>query len=166
MALGRAGDGHDAGRPPEARAPRSRAQAASRLGRCEARAGVGLDDVPKDEPARSGLLRLAGRGPRRDWPRGAQASRAAHLARADQRAAELAARAELIARHTRSGVTGMSRWRTPSGASASLTAFISAGSAPTVPASPTPFAPSGLTLVRTSCESTVKSGKSSARGMV
>ena len=112
------------------------------------------------------LFRLAGGSPRRDRPRRPQASRPADLARADQRAAELASRAELIARQTRSGVTGMSRWRTPSGASASLTAFMSAGSAPTVPASPTPLAPSGLTLVTTSCESTVKSGRSSARGMV
>ena len=70
-----------------------------------------------------------------------------------------AASASRIARHTRSGVTGMSRWRTPSGASASLTAFSSAGSAPTVPASPTPLAPSGLTLVGTSWAVTSKSGE-------
>src|SRR4030095_9538413 len=48
----------------------------------------------------------------------------------------------------------MSRCRTPSGASASLTALSSAGSAPTVPASPTPLAPSGLTCVGTSWEAT------------
>src|SRR5262249_45062394 len=73
---------------------------------------------------------------------------------------------ECIACQTRSGVTGMSRWRTPNGASASFTAFISAGSAPTVPASPTPLAPRGFTLVGTSYESTSKSGMSSARGIV
>ena len=38
----------------------------------------------------------------------------------------------------------MSRWRTPYGSSASITAFTTAGSEPMVPASPTPFAPSGL----------------------
>src|SRR5216683_2883763 len=73
--------------------------------------------------------------------------------------------ASRIACQTRSGVTGMSRCRTPSGASALLTAFRSAGSAPTVPASPTPLAPSGLTRVGTSWESTSKSGTSSARGI-
>src|SRR5215469_13260988 len=71
-----------------------------------------------------------------------------------------------MACQTRSGVTGMSRWRTPKGASASITAFMSAGSAPTVPASPTPLAPRGFTLVGTSYESTSKSGMSSARGIV
>jgi len=40
------------------------------------------------------------------------------------------------------GRHGVSRWRTPRGDSASFTAFTRAGSAPTVPASPTPLAPS------------------------
>jgi hypothetical protein len=57
------------------------------------------------------------------------------------------ARAPRIAAHTRAGRSGMASSRTPSGRSASRTAFISAGGAPTVPASPTPFAPSGLTGV-------------------
>ena len=39
----------------------------------------------------------------------------------------------------------MSMWRTPNGASASTTALTIAGVAPMVPASPTPFTPSGLT---------------------
>jgi hypothetical protein len=91
----------------------------------------------------------------------ARLSRAGHSWRAGQERA----RASRIARQTRSGVTGMSRWRTPSGASASLTAFSSAGRAPTVPASPTPLAPSGLTLVGTSWWPTSKGGMSSARGI-
>src|SRR5437899_5591144 len=84
---------------------------------------------------------------------------------ADYRRAQRRALASWIARQTRSGVTGMSRWRTPSGASASLTALSSAGSAPTVPASPTPLAPSGFTCVGTSWASTSNAGMSSARGI-
>src|SRR5436309_2059178 len=84
---------------------------------------------------------------------------------ADYRRAQRRAFASWIARQTRSGVTGMSRWRTPSGASASLTALSSAGSAPTVPASPTPLAPSGFTFVGTSWASTSNVGMSSARGI-
>src|SRR6185295_154153 len=45
--------------------------------------------------------------------------------------------------HTRSGVIGMSMWRTPKCDSASTTAFTMAGGAPTVADSPTPFAPKG-----------------------
>ena len=51
---------------------------------------------------------------------------------------------ELIARHTRSAVNGMSRWRTPRCDSASTTAFCTAGVEPMVPDSPMPLAPSGL----------------------
>ena len=54
-----------------------------------------------------------------------------------------AARA-LIARHTWPLVAGMARSRTPSGASASTSAFMTAAGAPIVPASPQPLAPSGL----------------------
>ena len=43
-----------------------------------------------------------------------------------------------MARHTRSGVHGMSTCRTPSCESASTTAFCTAGVAPTVAASPVP----------------------------
>ena len=46
-----------------------------------------------------------------------------------------------------SGVSGMSRCRTPSGDSASTTEFTTAGEQPMVPASPTPFTPSGFTGV-------------------
>src|SRR5215472_18573504 len=44
-----------------------------------------------------------------------------------------------------SGVSGISTWRTPSGESASITEFTMAGVEPIVPASPTPFTPSGFT---------------------
>src|SRR5262249_53405573 len=53
-------------------------------------------------------------------------------------------RAARIARHTRSGVIGMAMSRTPSGPSASSTAPTSAAGAAIEPASPQPFAPSGL----------------------
>ena len=52
------------------------------------------------------------------------------------------------ARHTRCGVAGMSRCVTPSGARASMIAFITAAGAAMVPASPAPLAPSGLVDVR------------------
>ena len=42
-----------------------------------------------------------------------------------------------IARHTRSGVAGISICFTPSGRSASMSAFITVGVPPTVPSSPT-----------------------------
>src|SRR6187551_759631 len=48
--------------------------------------------------------------------------------------------------HTRSGVAGMSIASTPSGASASITALMTAGGAPIVPDSPMPLTPSGLVL--------------------
>src|SRR5262249_52166710 len=48
-----------------------------------------------------------------------------------------------IARHTRSGVSGMSRCSTPNSASASTTAFATAASAGVVPPSPPPRMPSG-----------------------
>ena len=57
-------------------------------------------------------------------------------------------RAARIAAHTRSGVVGMSICVTPSGASASITALTTAGSAPTVPASPAPLAPKRVELGR------------------
>ena len=61
-----------------------------------------------------------------------------------------------IARHTRSGVIGMSRCAIPSGESASTTAFTTAGVAAIVPVSPAPFTPSGLTSVSVSVRSTSK----------
>ena len=45
---------------------------------------------------------------------------------------------------TREGVNGGSRWRIPTGPSASATAFAIAAGVGTEPPSPTPFAPSGL----------------------
>jgi hypothetical protein len=55
--------------------------------------------------------------------------------------------AALIAVHTRCGVAGMSMCRTPRCATASMTAFWTAGVAPIVPASPMPLTPSGFTVV-------------------
>ena len=52
-----------------------------------------------------------------------------------------------MAVHTRCGVAGMSMWRMPRCATASMTAFCMAGVAPIVPASPMPFTPSGFTVV-------------------
>ncbi len=56
----------------------------------------------------------------------------------------VSAGASWIARHTRSGVRGMSMWRTPRWATASTTAFCTAGVDPIVPDSPIPLAPRGL----------------------
>src|SRR2546430_12071769 len=53
-------------------------------------------------------------------------------------------RARIIACHTRCGVAGISRSVTPSGASASSSAPTTAAGAAIAPASPQPFAPSGL----------------------
>src|SRR5260370_6599480 len=53
--------------------------------------------------------------------------------------------ASLIAGHTRCGVAGMGIWRTPKWATASITAFWTAGIEPIVPPSPMPLTPSGLT---------------------
>src|SRR5712671_2973588 len=75
------------------------------------------------------------------------------------------ARASRIACQMRSLVAGMSRLLTPSGASAPTTALTIAGSAPTVPASPAPLAPSGLRLVGTGLEVISMYGIVSARGM-
>ena len=75
-----------------------------------------------------------------------------------------AAFANAIARHTRSGVAGMSICVTPSPLSASMIALITAGGLPTAPASPAPFTPSGLDAQGTSSSSTSISGNSLARG--
>ena len=61
--------------------------------------------------------------------------------------ASVPARASRIVAHTRSGVHGRSMWRTPRCATASITAFCTAGVEPIVAASPMPFAPSGLSGV-------------------
>ena len=52
-------------------------------------------------------------------------------------------RAAEMARHTRSGVHGISMWRTPRWLTASITAFCTAGIEPIVPDSPIPLAPTG-----------------------
>src|SRR5438067_7931359 len=54
-----------------------------------------------------------------------------------------------IACHTRSGVAGMSIWRTPYSDSASTSAFMTDGSPPAQPASPQPFAPRTLVVAGT-----------------
>ena len=59
-------------------------------------------------------------------------------------------RAARIARHTRSGVTGISRCSTPSSARASTTALTTAPSAGVVPPSPPPRSPSGFEVDSTS----------------
>ena len=79
--------------------------------------------------------------------------------------ASVPASASRTARHTRSDVHGMSRWRTPRWARASMTAFCTAGVEPIVAASPMPLAPSGLSGVGVSVERTSKLGSSAAVGM-
>ena len=70
-----------------------------------------------------------------------------------------------MARHTRSGVQGMSMWRMPRCATASMTAFCTAGVDPTVPASPMPFAPSGLSGDLVTISTRSKLGSSAAEMM-
>src|SRR5688572_14374748 len=71
----------------------------------------------------------------------------------------------LIAPHSLAGVSGISRVFTPSGRSASSTAPASAGIEAVQPDSPTPFTPSGLTLLGVGCSSQRGSGIRPARGM-
>ncbi len=63
------------------------------------------------------------------------------------------------------GCIGISRWRMPSGDSASTAAFTTAGVAAIVPASPMPFAPSGLTGDGVTVRSSVIDGRSAADGI-
>ena len=74
-------------------------------------------------------------------------------------------RAASMVRQTRSEVHGRSMCRTPRCASASITAFCTAGVEPIVAASPMPFAPSGLSGVGVSVECTSNDGSSAADGM-
>src|SRR5205807_8280381 len=74
-------------------------------------------------------------------------------------------RASRIARHSFSGVAGSSTGGAPIAASALLTAFITAGIAPIVPASPTPLTPSGFLSVGVEFSSNSNEQKSSARGI-
>src|SRR6516164_293373 len=71
----------------------------------------------------------------------------------------------LIARHIRSGVAGISTCRTPRCESASTSALATAGMAPTHPASPAPFTPSGLVRVGTGLLLMSTALMSVARGM-
>ena len=73
-------------------------------------------------------------------------------------------RAASIAAHTRSGVHGMSMWRTPRCDTASITAFWIAGVDPIVAASPMPLAPSGFSGDGVSVDRTSKLGISAADG--
>ena len=67
-----------------------------------------------------------------------------------------------MARQIFSGVTGMSRWRTPRWASASMTALWTAGVDPIVPDSPMPLAPSALSGVGVSMATRSNMGSSAA----
>jgi hypothetical protein len=93
---------------------------------------------PATPPARRRAQRMAAM-----QPAGSGAAGGDRLPRRKALAVYPVARA-LIARHTWPLVAGMARSRTPSGASASTTAFMTAAGAPIVPASPQPLAPSGL----------------------
>jgi hypothetical protein len=62
-------------------------------------------------------------------------------------------------------VAGISNSFTPSGAKASMMAFMTAGKAPTVPASPAPFTPRGFNFVGAGLLPTSIAHTSSARGM-
>ena len=73
--------------------------------------------------------------------------------------------AGFIARHTFSGVAGMSIDRTPRSARASQIAFTMAGATGGLLTSPAPFAPSGLTSVGVTVRSVSKSGRVEALGI-
>ena len=75
------------------------------------------------------------------------------------------ARCSEITFHSLSAVAGISKWRTPSGDNASLIAFMIAGRAPTVPASPAPLTPRAFCLVGTLWLMHRETGRLSARGM-
>src|SRR4026207_809633 len=62
----------------------------------------------------------------------------------------------------RDGVIGISRCRTPYSDRASITALATEGRPPDVPASPQPFAPSGLLLVGTGWLATLINGGAGA----
>src|SRR5215469_16615616 len=70
-----------------------------------------------------------------------------------------------ILRHTRSGVAGISMWLTPSPASASTIALITAASAGVVPPSPPERTPSLFVGDGTSLSAVDKKGSVSARGI-
>src|ERR1700733_10946478 len=65
-----------------------------------------------------------------------------------------------IARQTRAGVAGPSKFLAPSGASASWIALWIAGKAATAPASPQPLTPSGLVVQRVGLKARLNAGRS------
>src|SRR4029453_7109206 len=71
-----------------------------------------------------------------------------------------------IARHTVCGVYGMSRWRIPSGLSASITALATAAVLAIAPAPRTLLPPSGLTGDGVTVSSSSMFGRYEARGTV
>src|SRR5258708_23761224 len=70
-----------------------------------------------------------------------------------------------MALQTRSGLIGISMWRTRRWESASITAFWTAGPAPIVPPSPTPFAPNGFRSVGVASATVTNAGNSAALGI-
>src|SRR6266540_1322086 len=72
--------------------------------------------------------------------------------------------ASSIARHTRSGVAGMSSSSTPRWDRLSIRAFMTAAGAAIVPVSPTPFTPSGFVGLGVSVRASSSDGSSAALG--
>ena len=83
----------------------------------------------------------------------------------DAYSAAIGRRCSWISRQIACGVAGMSSWRTPRPASASIRALITAAGEATEPASPQPFTPIGLFLHGTSTVETCMDGMSAACGM-
>ena len=72
--------------------------------------------------------------------------------------------ASRIAAQSLGAVKGMSMWSIPSGASASITAFATAGGAQLQPASPTPLTPKGWKGLGVTVSPRMSGGMSLARG--
>ena len=85
--------------------------------------------------------------------------------RDDGYSAAIGWRCSRISRQIACGVAGMSSWRTPRPASASISALITAAGEATEPASPQPFTPIGLFRHGTSTVVTCMDGMSAACGM-
>src|SRR5581483_9526783 len=133
---------HERGRADAPRAPRGRSNIADRV-------------RTTGSPRRPAVL--AARRRSRSWRRRSRRRSPAVDRLAHRRPR---GRCSWIARHTRSGRSGMSMCRTPKGRSASTTAFTTAGVEPIVAASPMPFAPSGLTGVGVTVWSVTNAGRS------
>ena len=104
-----------------------------------------------------------GAGAEQAPPRGRHGARSSTAVRGHPRV--LPSALAWIACHTRSPFTGISSWRTPNGASASITALWTAGVEPIVPASPIPLAPRALTGVGVSIATSSNDGSALADGM-